>query len=450
MGVMGGLNRGRFSASHPALRAGLPRLTQIMRTINIGIIGLGTVGSGVVSILRKNRAIGVPIRIAGIAEIDKKKWQGMDSSILTTDVNKVIDNSDIVVELIGGCRTAKDIVIGALKKGKAVVTANKALLAEFGREIFSTAERYGCDIYYEASVAGGIPIIKILREGLVANRISSILGIVNGTSNYILTKMQEEGADFKKALAEAQKEGYAEQDPSLDVEGIDSAHKLVILSSLAMKRWINLKDVYIEGITHITHSDILYADELGYAIKLLAICKDQKGKIEVRVHPTLLPKQHQLSGVNGVYNAIFITGDNVGSQLFYGRGAGKFPAASAVVADIVDVARNLYFGTRHRVPIIRYSTQTKSIRPMEDVVSECYLRFTVVDRPGVLAKISGILGRHKISIASVIQKARHRVYAVPVVMMTHKAVERDIRKALSQIDRLPEVRAKTVMIRVER
>lgn len=420
-----------------------------MKTINIGIIGLGTVGSGVVEILRKNRSIGVPIRIAGIAEIDKKKWHGMNRAVLTTDANKVINNSDIVVELIGGCKAAKDIVLGALKNGKAVVTANKALLAEYGKEIFSTAERYGGDIYYEASVAGGIPIIKILREGLVANRITSILGIVNGTSNYILTKMQEEGADFRKVLAEAQREGYAERDPTLDIEGIDSAHKLVILSSLAMGRWVDLKNIYTEGITHITHSDILYADELGYVIKLLAICKDQRGEIEVRVHPTLLPKQHQISGVSGVYNAIFITGDNIGSQLFYGKGAGKLPAASAVVADIVDVARNLSFGIRHRVPAIRYSRQVKKIRPIGEVVNQCYLRFTTVDRPGVLAKISGILGRNKISIASVIQKGRHKISAVPIVMMTHKAVERDIRKALAEIDRLPEVRAKTVMIRVE-
>lgn len=417
-----------------------------MKKINIGIIGLGTVGSGVVEIIRKNR---VPVNIAGIAEVNKKKWRGINRSVLTADSKEVIDKSDIVVELIGGCKAAKDIVIGALENGKAVVTANKALLAEYGKEIFAAAERYGGDIYYEASVAGGIPIIKILREGLVANKISSMLGIVNGTSNYILTKMQEEGADFKRALAEAQREGYAERDPGLDVGGIDSAHKLVILSSLAMGTWVDLRKVYTEGITHITHQDILNAEELGYVIKLLAVCKEEKGEIEVRVHPTFLPKQHVLSNVNGVYNAIFVEGDNVGSQLFYGKGAGKLPAASAVVADIVDVARNLFFGVRRRVPAIRYSREAKKIRLMDNVVSQCYLRFTVVDRPGVLAKIAGILGKNKISIASVIQKARHKVNAVPVVIMTHSAVEKDIKRALSKIDRLPEVRAKTVRIRVE-
>lgn len=423
-----------------------------MRKINVGIVGLGTVGSGVVEILQKNKSIGVPINIAGVAEIDPKKRQsaGLDRSIYVTD-RKIVDNPDIdiVVELIGGCKEARNIVIDALKNGKAVVTANKALLAEYGKEIFSTAERYGGDIYYEASVAGGIPIIKILREGLVANRINSILGIINGTSNYILTKMQEEGADFRKVLREAQDEGYAEKDPTLDVEGIDSAHKIVILSGLAMGRWVDLKNVYTEGITNITHSDILYADEFGYVIKLLAICKEERGEIEVRVHPTLLPKQHQLSGARGIYNAIFITGDRIGSQLFYGKGAGKYPASSAVVADIVDVARNINFGIKHRIPAMRYSRQIKRIRPMEEVVNQCYIRFTTVDRPGVLAKISGILGRNRISIASVIQKSRHKVSAVPIVMMTHRAVEKDIRRAIKEIDRLPEVRAKTVMIRVE-
>lgn len=394
----------------------------------------------------------MPINISGIVEIDPKKRRaaGLDRSIFTT-YRKIVGNPDIdiVVELIGGCKIAKKIVMNALKNGKAVVTANKALLAEYGKEIFSTAEKYGGDIYYEASVAGGIPIIKIIREGLVANRITSILGIVNGTSNYILTKMQEEGADFRKVLKEAQEEGYAERDPTLDVEGIDSAHKLVILSSLAMGRWIDFKNVYTEGITSITHSDILCADEFGYVIKLLAICKEERGEIEVRVHPALLPRHHQLSGVRGIYNAIFISGDKVGDQLFYGKGAGKYPAASAVVADIVDVARNLNFGIKHRVPAIRYSRQVKRIRPMEEVVNQCYIRFTTVDRPGVLAKISGILGRNRISIASVIQKGRHKVSAVQIVMMTHRAVEKDIRRAIKVIDRLPEVRAKTVMIRVE-
>lgn len=424
-----------------------------MRQINIGIAGLGTVGGGVVEVLRKNKCFGMPINILKIAEKDEEKRKGIhiNPAILLNDASKLATHPDIdiVVELIGGCKAAKDLVISALRNGKSVVTANKALVAEFGKEIFSAAGGYGGDIYYEASVAGGIPIIKILREGLVANKISSILGIVNGTSNYILTKMRENGADFKAALDEAQKEGYAERNPSLDIEGIDSAHKLVILSSLAAGQWINLKDVYTDGISDVTHSDILYADEFGFVIKLLAVCKNREDGIEVRVHSTLLPKQHQLSGVSGVYNAIFVSGDNIENQLFYGRGAGKLPTASAVIADVIDAARDISFGIKHRIPPMRYAEKTKKIIPIEDVVSKCYLRFTTLDRPGVLAKIAGILGKNKISIESVIQKGRHKVGAVHIVMMTHRAVEKDVKKALKEIDRLAVVKDKTLLIRVE-
>lgn len=429
-----------------------------MKTINIGLVGFGTVGTGVVKILRRNKALiqkrtGLRLNLKRIADIDLRKARGVKVArgILTKDAGSIVSdpNIDIVVELIGGCTAAKDIIIQSLMQGKAVVTANKALLAENGKEIFGVAERYGGDIYYEASVASSIPIIKLLREGLVANRISSMLGIVNGTANYILTKMSTEGRSFKEALREAKAEGYAEAKPKLDIEGMDSAHKLAILASLAMGRWTDLKKIYTEGITRITHADIMYADEFGYVIKLLAIAKEKRGEIEVRVHPTLLSKQHQLSSVGGIYNAIYVTGDNMGNALFYGQGAGQLPAASAVVADIVDVARNLSYGIRHRVPAIGYTKEVKRLRPMEKVVTQNYLRFTVVDRPGVLAKISGILGRHKISIASVIQVGRHRVSAVPVVMMTHKAVEKDVRKALAETDRLPEARARTVRIRVE-
>lgn len=421
--------------------------------INIGLAGLGTIGSGVIEILQKNKDLGVSLRVLKVAEADVKKRRSVKvgSAILINDARKLIDDPDIdiVVELIGGCSVAKDVVIGALKNGKAVVTANKALIAEHGKEVFETAERCGGDIYYEASVAGGIPIIKIFREGLVANKINTILGIVNGTSNYILTKMKEDGADFKDALADAQKKGYAEKDPSLDIEGFDSAHKLAILSSLSVGRWVDLKNIYIEGISHITHSDILYADELGYVIKLLAIYKNHNGSVEVRVHPTLLSKQHQLSSVSGVYNAIFITGDNVGNQLFYGKGAGKFPTASAVVADIVDAIRNISAGVRNRISALHDNRHPVKIIPMNSIISQCYLRFTTLDRPGVLAKISGILGKNKISIASVLQKDRHKINAVPIVVMTHKAEEANIQRALKEIDKLPEVKAKTVMIRKE-
>lgn len=424
-----------------------------MKKINVGIVGLGTIGSGVVDILQKNKSLGVDVHILKAADIslERQKKIPLPSFILTRNAKEIVNNPeiDIVVELIGGCTAARDIVINSLRNGKAVVTANKALLAEQGKDIFLASEKYGSDIYYEASVCGGIPIIKILREGLVANNISSILGIVNGTSNYILTKMQEEGSDFRVALEEAQKEGYAEKDPTFDIEGIDSAHKLVILSSLATGKWVDLKNVYREGISSITNSDILNANELGYVIKLLAVCKKNREGIQARVHPTLLSKNHQLSGVNGVYNAIFVTGDNVGNQLFYGKGAGKLPTASAVVADIVDIARNLSCGIKNRIPNIRHSNSATNLIPIDDVVSQCYLRFTTLDRPGVLAKIAGMLGKNQISIASVLQKERHKVSAVPIVVMTHRAVEKGIKKALKEIDKLPEVKAKTMMIRVE-
>ena len=424
-----------------------------MRKINVGIIGLGTVGGGVVEILKKSKSLGVPLQIAGVADLatEKARELGLDESVITARADDVVNNPDIdiVVELIGGCGAARKIVNLSLQKGKAVVTANKALLAEHGEEIFHIAEEHNTDIYYEASVAGGIPVIKLLREGLVGNKITSIMGIVNGTCNYVLDKMQTEGTDFKQALAEAQQEGYAEQDPALDINGVDSAHKLVILSSLAMGRWVGLDQVYTEGIVNITHSDIMYAGEFGYVIKLLAICKYRRGAIEVRVHPTLLPKRHILSTVSGVYNAIYIKGDNIGSQLYYGKGAGRLPTASAVVADIVDVARDFTAGIKCRIPAIRYTHTGRKVRPIEDNISQCYLRFTTMDRPGVLSQISGILGSNNISIASVIQKGRHRTNAVHIVMMTHKALEKNIKKALEQIDKLPELRAKTIMIRKE-
>lgn len=429
-----------------------------MKTINVGIIGFGTVGAGVVKILRRNRELivertGLKISLKKIADIDLRRRRGVKvaRSLLTRDAGNIVSdpNIDIVVELIGKRKAAFDVIMQSLKQGKAVVTANKALLAECGKEIFETSERYGGDIYYEASVAGSVPIIKIMREGLVANKITSMLGIVNGTANYILTKMGSCGKGFKEALKEAKAGGYAEANAKLDIEGVDSAHKLAILASLAMGRWIDLKNIYTEGITRVSHADIMYADEFGYVIKLLAIAKERGGEIEVRVHPALLPKQHQLSSVGGIYNAIFVRGDNTGNALFYGQGAGQLPAASAVVADIVDVARNLSYGMKHRVPAIRYTKALKRIRPMEKVVTKNYLRFTVVDSPGVLAKIAGILGRYKISIASVIQVGRHRINAVPVVMMTHLAVEKNVRKALFEIDKLPQIRAKTIRIRVE-
>lgn len=429
-----------------------------MKKINIGLVGFGTVGTGLVKILQRNGGLiqartGVKLRLAKIADIDLKTSRGVKvrAGILTSDFRKLIADPeiDVIVELIGGCRVAKTVVLESLRQRKAVVTANKALLAEHGLEIFSAAKRYHTDIYYEASVAGGIPVIKLFKEGLVANQIQTMQGIVNGTANYILTKMSKERMSFKEALRNAKDGGFAEANPKLDVEGIDSAHKLVILSSLATGIWIDLPKVYTEGITQITHQDIVYADELGYVIKLLAITKEHRHGIEVRVHPTLVSRQYQLAWVNGVYNAVYIVGDNLGKALYSGRGAGQLPTASAVVADIVDVARNLAAGVSQRVPVMHFTKQAKRILPIAEVVSQYYLRFSAMDRPGVLAKISGILGRNSISIAAVIQKGRDTRNAVPIVMMTHKAVEKNVNTALAEIDKLREIRQRTMRIRVE-
>lgn len=429
-----------------------------MKTINVGLIGFGTVGTGVAKILLREKALirertGIKVNLARIADIDLKRPRNVKvpSSILTKDARKIINDPeiDIVVELVGGCRFAKNVVTEALTNGKAVVTANKALLAEHGKEIFATAEKYQSDLYYEASVAGGIPVVKLLREGLVANKIQKMLGIVNGTANYILTKMSKEGMSFKEALGLAKQEGFAEANPKLDVDGIDSAHKLVLLSSLATGTWVELGKVYTEGITHITHQDILNAEELGYVVKLLAIAKESNSRIEARVHPTLVSKKYQLAYVNGVYNAVFIEGNNIGKGMYSGRGAGQLPTASAVVSDIVDVSRNICYGAAQRISAIRFSNKSKRVVSMDDVFCQYYLRFTALDKPGVLARISGILGKNKIGIAAVIQKRRDERNAVPVVMMTHKAKEKNVNRALVVIDKLSEIKHKTMRIRVE-
>ncbi len=429
------------------------------KAINVGIIGFGTVGSGTVKILLKKRnelemKSGFPIVLKKIADLDIKRDRGikLPANILTNNAKEVLNDPDIdiIVELIGGIHPAKEIIIEALKNGKHVVTANKALLAEEGKQIFSEAGNNKVDVGFEASVAGSIPIIKIVRESLIGNSINNIYGIINGTANYILTKMTEEGVDFETVLKEAQALGYAEADPTFDIEGIDSAHKLTILASLAFGIPFSFKKVYTEGITRITPLDIQFASEFGYKIKLLAIAKRTGRDIELRVHPTMLPEDDLISSVSGVFNAIFVEGDAIGDALYYGRGAGEMPTGSAVVSDIVDIARNIMTGAGVRIKGINVAgSPDLNIKKMEDIRTSYYLRFSAIDKPGVLSRISGILGSHNISIKSMIQKGRKKEKAVPVVMMTHEAKEKDMMQALKEIDRLSLVSGRTMYLRVE-
>lgn len=421
----------------------------------IGIIGFGTVGTGTVKVLLENSELikkrtGLELKLIKIADLDIKRDRGvrLPEGILTDDVSQVLENPsiDIVVELIGGLRPAKDFIIRAIRNKKHVVTANKALLAEDGEDIFREAMDRGVMIGFEASVAGGIPIIKVIKEGLVGNKFLSIYGIINGTSNYILTKMTDERISFQEALKEAQRLGYAEADPGLDVEGIDATHKLTILASLAFGIPLSYKRIYREGITNITPLDIEFASELGYRIKLLAIAKLLNRELELRVHPTMVPEEYLISKVDGVFNAIYVEGDAVGPTLYYGRGAGDMPTGSAVVSDIVDIAKKI------KSPELNFIGRPYSdivIKDMGEIMSMYYFRFTAIDRPGVLSKISGILGEHNISIASVIQKGRRMGGAVPLVILTHTAKERDVKMALTEIDRLPVVADRSFLLRVE-
>ncbi len=429
-----------------------------MRIINVGIIGFGTVGSGTAKILLSNREIlsnksGIDINIKKIADLDIKKDRGLKlpDNALINDAEKILNDPeiDIVVELIGGIKPAKDFILKAIRNKKHVVTANKALLAKEGNEIFSEAEKYGVEIGFEASVAGGIPIIKIIREGLIANKILAIYGIINGTSNYILTKMTDEGCEFADALKEAQRLGYAEADPTFDVEGTDSAHKLAILATLAYGMPLSLDKIYTQGITNITAQDIEFARELGYKIKLLAIAKSLDNKVELRVHPTMLPRDYFISKVDGVFNAVYVQGDAVGDALYYGRGAGDMPTGSAVVSDIIDIARNINKQSVGRINSNIAKDSGLKIKNMDDVEAMYYFRFSALDKPGVLSKISGVLGNCNISIASVIQKGRRVGEAVPLIVLTHKAKEKDVVKAVSEIDKLSVVADKTLYIRVE-
>jgi homoserine dehydrogenase len=429
------------------------------KAIKVGIIGFGTVGSGTARILirRKKeleRKIGFPIEIKNIADLNTKSDRGIKlrKGVLIKDSAKILHDpeTDIVVELIGGIHPAKEIVLEALKNGKHIVTANKALLAEEGMDIFRAAGRKGVEIGFEAAVAGSIPIIKIVRESLIGNSINNIYGIINGTANYILSKMTEEGVDFKSALSEAKALGYAEADPTFDIEGIDSAHKLAILATLAFGIPFSFKKVYTEGITNVTPLDIEFASEFGYKIKLLAIAKQTGNEVEVRVHPTMVPEDYLISSVNGVYNAIYIEGDSAGPALYHGKGAGDMPTGSAVVSDIVDIAKKLIKGSdnRGRAMAIPEKPELK-VKKMDDVRTCYYIRFAAIDRPGVLSRISGILGSNDISIKSMIQKGRERKKAVPLVMMTHEAREKDMVNALKEIKGLSVVSGKPLCLRVE-
>ena len=432
-----------------------------MKQIQIGLLGCGTVGTGVAKLLIENRdlltaRVGAKLNLKWVADIDIETDRGIQfpAGVLTTDAKKVLNDPeiDMVIEMIGGEGIAKDLMLQAINNGKHIVTANKALLAAHGNELFAAAAQKGVDLAFEASVGGCMPTIKSMRESLVGNHIKSMSGILNGTCNYILSKIEDEGISFEQALAEAQRQGYAEADPTLDVGGFDTAHKIAILAALAYGMEINLKDVYIEGISRITPLDIEFAAQFGYRIKLLAISKIQDNRVEARVHPTMIPFKNLLTSISGTVNAITISGDAVGDILLSGHGAGMMPTASAVVSDIVDIARNILSGTTRRIPPLSYQRESISRIPVlsiDDLVTHYYFRFAALDRPGVLSKISGILGNNDISIQSVHQKGRKTNGSVPLVMVTHRAKEADVKLALAEIRNLNVVSDEPVLIRIE-
>ena len=432
-----------------------------MRKINIGLLGCGTVGTGVAKLLIENKQlltdrVGADLNLKWVADIDTETDRGirLPDGVFIKDAHKILSDPEIsiIIEMIGGEGIAKDLILKAIANGKHVVTANKALLANQGNQLFAAAADKGVDLAFEASVGGCMPTIKSMREALVGNHITAITGILNGTCNYILTKITNEGITFTEALAQAQNQGYAEADPTLDVEGFDTAHKIAILASLAYGMEINLGDVYIEGISRITPLDIAFAEQFGYRIKLLAISKFQNDRVEARVHPTMIPFNNLLTHINGTVNALSVSGDAAGDILLYGHGAGMLPTASAVISDIVDIARNILSGAVRRVPPLSY--QRENIRripilPIDDLVTHYYFRFAALDRPGVLSKISGILGNHDISIQSVHQKGRKTNGSVPVVMLSHLVRESDVKQALNEIRALDVVGDEPVLIRIE-
>ncbi|MCP5007908.1 MAG: homoserine dehydrogenase [Planctomycetes bacterium] len=430
-----------------------------MRTTRIGLIGLGTVGSGVAEILLSNPPIFADklvqkIHLAGVADrsINKKKTIQFPGTVLTTqDVDEIISNPeiDVVVELIGGIHPAKEIVIKGLESGKDIVTANKALLALHGPELFEIAQKNGKSISFEASVGGCIPVVASLRDSFIANKIQGIYGIINGTTNYVLTKMTQEHVKYDEALKDAQVKGYAEKEPSTDVDGIDSAHKLTILARMGFNCDFGYEDVYVEGISNVELKDIYYAHELGYTLKLLAISKQRSDSLEIRVNPTLLPHNHPLSSVNSIFNAICVRGDSIGESMLYGQGAGKMPTASAVVADIVDVSLGRAKVTFESIKPFSGNSRRINILDISMIKTRYYLRFSIIDKPGVLSSITGILGNHNISISSVIQHDSRESELTSLVMMTHLAEEGNLQKAIIEIDNLDVVKEKTRFIRVE-
>lgn len=430
-----------------------------MKYVNVGLIGFGTVGSGLAEVLlsqqeRLQQRSGLTLRLAKVADISTTELPArFTDAVLTNDAANLINDPeiDIVVELIGGIQPAKAFVMDAIAAGKHVVTANKALLSQEGKEIFAAAAANGVEVGFEASVGGGIPVIKGLKEGLVANNILSIMGILNGTANYILTRMTDEGSAFADVLKDAQDLGFAEADPTYDVEGIDTAHKLAILMTMAYGMNITHNEVVTEGISNIEPIDIEFAREFGCRIKLLAISRNHGSHVEARVHPTMVPDSHLLASISGAYNAVHFTGDMVGNVLLYGQGAGKMPTGSAVAADVMDIARDIAAGSVGRVPSLSYLPEhirDREITPIDQLSCPYYFRITALDKPGVLAAVSNVLSKHKISIESVIQKGREENEPVSIVMQTHTAVESAVSAALAEIDALEAITAPTVKIRM--
>ena len=433
-----------------------------MKPVKVGLLGLGTVGGGTFNVLRRNAqeiarraGRGIEITMAAARDYDPAGLPGIEAITVSDNAFAVVDDPeiDIIVELIGGYEPARELVLKAIAGGKHVVTANKALIATHGNEIFAAAQEQGVMVAFEAAVAGGIPIIKAVREGLTANRIEWIAGIINGTGNFILTEMRDKGRDFADVLSEAQKLGYAEADPTFDVEGIDAAHKLAILASIAFGIPLQFDKVYTEGIGHITRDDVAYAEQLGYRIKHLGVTRRTEHGVELRVHPTLIPDRRLIANVDGVMNAVLVKADAVGPTLYYGAGAGAEPTASAVVADLVDVARTLTVDPENRVPHLAFQPDALSdlpILPMDEVITAYYLRLCALDRPGVMADITRILGDGNISIEALIQKEPPEGQTqVPVILLTREVREQQMNEAILQIEALDSVQGKVTRIRME-
>lgn len=432
-----------------------------MNDIAVGLIGAGTVGGGVIKILQNRyeaikQELGIPIRLAAVADKATERFTTLPvgNALCTDNADNIINNPaiQIVIELIGGTTFAKKVVLEALAKGKHVITANKALIAEHGPELFQCAEQHHVSLYFEAAVGGGMPVIKTIREGLVGNNIFSVKTIINGTCNYILTKMGSENLPFATILEQAQKNGYAEADPTLDIGGGDTGHKVAIMASLISSGYVPYNAINIEGITAITGEDIAFARELGYTIKLLGVIKKEgeNNQLDVRVHPAMLPNHHILASVSDVYNAVLLEGDAVGKVLLYGRGAGEMPTGSAVVSDIVDIARNIISKNAIRIPMGYYDIRkVVAVKPIATTTARFYLRFSVVDKPSVLASIATVLGKQGISIASVMQKEEHSDKSVPVIILTHQAMEQGIRSALVTLEAMENINKNTQVIRIE-